>query len=123
MGYTLGDAMKERYQNQIELLQGTLDMLILQTLQWGPRHGYALSQSIRTNSGRDSEGGYGLALSGVASDGKTEIDFGGMESVGEQSADASVSVDGEGEEAACVGAFEMGAAFGCDRGGAESCEE
>jgi PadR family transcriptional regulator PadR len=51
MGYTLGDAMKERYQNQIELLQGTLDMLILQTLRWGPRHGYALSQSIRTNSG------------------------------------------------------------------------
>jgi PadR family transcriptional regulator, regulatory protein PadR len=43
--------MKERYQNQIELLQGTLDMLILQTLRWGPRHGYALSQSIRTNSG------------------------------------------------------------------------
>jgi PadR family transcriptional regulator PadR len=43
--------MKERYQNQIELLQGTLDMLILQTLQWGPRHGYGLSQSIRTNSG------------------------------------------------------------------------
>jgi PadR family transcriptional regulator len=43
--------MKERYQNQIELLQGTLDMLILQTLQWGPRHGYALSQSIRMNSG------------------------------------------------------------------------
>jgi PadR family transcriptional regulator PadR len=51
MDYPLGDAMKERYQNQIELLQGTLDMLILQTLQWGPRHGYALSQSIRTNSG------------------------------------------------------------------------
>jgi PadR family transcriptional regulator, regulatory protein PadR len=43
--------MKPRYQNHIELLQGTLDMLILQTLQWGPRHGYGLSQSIRTNSG------------------------------------------------------------------------
>lgn len=43
--------MKERYKNHIELLQGTLDMLILQTLQWGPRHGYGLSQSIRTNSG------------------------------------------------------------------------
>src|ERR1039457_932850 len=26
-------------------------MLILQTLQWGPRHGYGLSQSIRTNCG------------------------------------------------------------------------
>jgi transcriptional regulator len=43
--------MKDRYLNRIELLQGTLDMLILQTLQWGPRHGYGLSQSIRTNSG------------------------------------------------------------------------
>ena len=31
---------KELYQNRIELLQGTLDMLILQTLQWGPQHGY-----------------------------------------------------------------------------------
>jgi PadR family transcriptional regulator, regulatory protein PadR len=33
------------------LLQGTLDLLILQTLRWGPQHGYALSQTIRTNSG------------------------------------------------------------------------
>jgi PadR family transcriptional regulator PadR len=35
----------------MEILQGTLDMLILQILQWGPSHGYALSKSIRTNSG------------------------------------------------------------------------
>ena len=40
-----------RYQNRIELLQGTLDLLILQTLQWGPRHGYGISQAIRANSG------------------------------------------------------------------------
>jgi hypothetical protein len=26
---------RERYKNRIELLQGTLDMLILRTLQWG----------------------------------------------------------------------------------------
>src|SRR5262249_57927048 len=39
-----------RYQNRIELLQGTLDLLILQTLQWGPRHGYGISQAIRTVS-------------------------------------------------------------------------
>jgi PadR family transcriptional regulator PadR len=44
-------ASNDRYQNRIEVLQGTLDMLILQTLQWGPRHGYALSKAIRTNSG------------------------------------------------------------------------
>lgn len=43
--------MANRYQNRIELLQGTLDLLILQTLQWGPRHGYGISQAIRANSG------------------------------------------------------------------------
>jgi PadR family transcriptional regulator, regulatory protein PadR len=41
----------ERYRNRTEILQGTLDMLILQSLQWAPRHGYALSKAIRTNSG------------------------------------------------------------------------
>src|SRR6266849_3005896 len=43
--------MAPRYQNRIELLQGTLDLLILQTLQWGPQHGYGISQAIRSNSG------------------------------------------------------------------------
>ena len=42
---------KERYQNRIELLQGTLDLLILQTLQWGPQHGYGISVAIRNRSG------------------------------------------------------------------------
>ena len=39
------------YRNRIELLQGTLDLLILQTLQWGPRHGYGIGQAIRIASG------------------------------------------------------------------------
>lgn len=42
--------MKSRHQNRIDLLQGTLDMLILQTLLWGPRHGYGISQAIRSGS-------------------------------------------------------------------------
>jgi len=42
---------RERYQNRIELLQGTLDLLILQTLQWGPQHGYGISVAIRSRSG------------------------------------------------------------------------
>jgi transcriptional regulator len=33
-----------------DVLQGTLDMLILQTLRWGPAHGYNISQAIRTAS-------------------------------------------------------------------------
>jgi PadR family transcriptional regulator PadR len=39
------------YQNRIELLQGTLDMLVLQTLQWGPQHGHGIGQAIRASSG------------------------------------------------------------------------
>jgi transcriptional regulator len=42
---------KARYQNRIELLQGTLDLLILQTLQWGSQHGYGISVAIRNRSG------------------------------------------------------------------------
>ena len=37
-------------ENHIELLQGTLDMLILRTLQWGPQHGHGVGQAIRQNS-------------------------------------------------------------------------
>ena len=44
-------ATREPYQNQIELLQGTLDMLILRTLQWGPQHGHGISLAIRAHSG------------------------------------------------------------------------
>jgi transcriptional regulator len=36
--------------DRVELLQGTLDMLILQTLLWGPQHGYGISQVIRAQS-------------------------------------------------------------------------
>jgi transcriptional regulator len=32
------------------LLQGTLDFIVLQTLKWGPRHGYGIAQMIRANS-------------------------------------------------------------------------
>jgi transcriptional regulator len=39
------------YRNRVELLQGTLDMLILRTLQWGPAHGYGIVQALRTQSG------------------------------------------------------------------------
>ena len=40
-----------KYQNRIELLQGTLDMLVLHALLRGAMHGYAIAQVIRSRSG------------------------------------------------------------------------
>jgi transcriptional regulator len=34
-------------QSKLDLLQGTLDLLILRTLQTGPRHGWAISERIQ----------------------------------------------------------------------------
>lgn len=34
----------------LDLLQGTLDTLVLKTLTWGPRHGYAVARWIRETS-------------------------------------------------------------------------
>jgi PadR family transcriptional regulator, regulatory protein PadR len=36
--------------DRVELLQGTLDLLILRTLVFGARHGHAIAQEIRTVS-------------------------------------------------------------------------
>ena len=41
---------KDRGLSRIELLQGTLDMIVLQTLRWGPLHGYGIAQIIRAHS-------------------------------------------------------------------------
>jgi transcriptional regulator len=43
-------AIREKYQNRIDLLQGTLDMLVLRTLQWGPQHGHGVGEAIRASS-------------------------------------------------------------------------
>src|ERR1700722_18482790 len=36
--------------NRLELLQGTLDMLILRALKWGPEHGPGIGVAIRQSS-------------------------------------------------------------------------
>jgi PadR family transcriptional regulator PadR len=37
--------------SQLELLQRTLDLLILQTLAFGPAHGHAITRIIQRRSG------------------------------------------------------------------------
>jgi transcriptional regulator len=41
---------REDRQPPVDLLQGTLDLLILRTLLFGPRHGHAISKSIEQTS-------------------------------------------------------------------------
>jgi transcriptional regulator len=40
-------------QESLDLLKGTLDVLLLKTLSWGPMHGYAVSRWIRQTSDED----------------------------------------------------------------------
>ena len=42
--------MSTTMSGKLDLLQGTLDLLILRTLQWGPQHGHGIGQAIRTRS-------------------------------------------------------------------------
>src|SRR5947207_9288918 len=42
--------MAKRDDERLALLQGTLDMLVLRTLQWGGQHGHGIGQSIRAQS-------------------------------------------------------------------------
>ena len=43
---------REKTTERIELFQGTLDLLILRTLRWGPKHGYGIAKFIeQTSSG------------------------------------------------------------------------
>ena len=41
---------KQPYENRIELVYGSLDMLILRTLRWGPTHGHGIAKSIERMS-------------------------------------------------------------------------
>jgi PadR family transcriptional regulator, regulatory protein PadR len=39
-----------RTRHKPDLLQGTLDLLILRTLHWGPQHGHGIGVALRANS-------------------------------------------------------------------------
>ena len=42
--------MSTREEEQLDLLQGTLDLLILRTLIWGPEHGQGIANAIQKTS-------------------------------------------------------------------------
>jgi PadR family transcriptional regulator PadR len=48
--YLLPRMSTKEQKERIEMLQGTLDLLILRTLLLGPRHGHAIAKAIELNS-------------------------------------------------------------------------
>ena len=63
----------------LELLQGTLDVLILKTLSWGPRHGYAVARWISDTTADElqiEEGALYTALHRMEKRGWVESEWG-----------------------------------------------
>jgi PadR family transcriptional regulator PadR len=42
---------KSHSANRLEIMQGTLDLIILRTLRWGPMHGHGVAKFIQQTSG------------------------------------------------------------------------
>jgi transcriptional regulator len=65
--------------SSLDLLRGTLDLLILRTLITGPRHGYTIAEEILRNSGDEllvEEGALYPALHRLAARGWVESEWG-----------------------------------------------
>src|SRR5579864_9099415 len=48
-----GQMSTQRGTERLELLQGTLDLLILRTLIFGPQHGHGIARGIQETSGKE----------------------------------------------------------------------
>ena len=94
---------KEIYvaKNKADLLQGTLDMLILRTLRIGPSHGHAIAKAIEGGSGPD------LVLLGttyegrdiaVTPDGPADMFFATEDASAQQAAAGAAGEIGQGVE-------------------------
>lgn len=44
-------ARKTSTEARLEIMQGTLDLIILRTLRWGPKHGHGIAKFIQQTSG------------------------------------------------------------------------
>jgi transcriptional regulator len=81
----MGETMSPRDTNpneDLELVRGTLDLLILKTLTWGPLHGYAITDSIRQRTEDEilvEEGALYPALHRLAKRGWIEAEWGRSE--------------------------------------------
>ena len=86
-------------ESSLELLKGTLDVLILKTLSGGPMHGYAVSRWIREVTGdafRVEEGALYPALRRLEKRGLVEAEW-GITDTGREARFYRLTASGEGE--------------------------
>ena len=62
----------------MDMLQGTLDVLVLRGLTWGPKHGYAVARWIETTLGRIAHRARRRALHRAPPDGGPRADRRGV---------------------------------------------
>ena len=100
---------------RIELLQGTLDLLILRTLLLGPAHGHAIAKAIEFNSDdvlQVEQGSLYPALHRLIKRGWISV---GRRHLGEQSPGQVLPADGQGAAATGRRDQQVGQAGGSDR--------
>ncbi|MDX1495251.1 MAG: PadR family transcriptional regulator [Longimicrobiales bacterium] len=92
----------------LELLKGTLDIVILKTLEAGPRHGYGISRWVRDATGEDlsiDEGALYPALRRLEKRGFVESEW-GVSDTGRDAKFYRLTPDGEEELSSSVDTWE-----------------
>lgn len=95
-------------QESLELLKGTLDTVILKTLEAGPRHGYGISRWVRDATGEDlsiDEGALYPALRRLEKRGFVESEW-GVSDTGRDAKFYSLTPAGRAELESAVGIWE-----------------
>lgn len=70
---------KQKSADRLEIMQGTLDLIILRTLRWGPMHGHGIAKFIQHTSGdtfRIDHGSLYPALQRLLQEGWVAADWG-----------------------------------------------
>lgn len=83
--------------SSLELLKGTLDVLVLKTLSWGPLHGYGVSKAIRDSTAdalQVEEGALYPALRRLEKRGLVEAEWGTTDT-GREARFYRLTADGE----------------------------
>src|SRR4026208_956182 len=84
------------------VLQGTLDMLVLRTLQWGPQHGHGIGVAIASLSQEELQVDHGSLYPALHPPARRAawLDRGRVEAVRQQAAREVLPADADRQEAA-----------------------